>query len=59
MPHGSFNSQLVTLQTDPQFMLLVTGGIEHWRQVCDDYRVQPALNLARDEIVRLLKLGAA
>lgn len=55
VPHGSIQSKLILLQTEPQFMLLVTGGMEHWRQIVDSYRIQPSIDLARDEIVRLLK----
>ena len=51
---GVLASKLISLQHQPEFMLLVTGGLDHWRFVCENYRSQPTAQEACAEIVRLL-----
>src|SRR5205807_1345822 len=48
------DSKLIRLQTHPEMVLLVTGGLEHWRDVRNDFTAQPTIHKASDEIVSLL-----
>ncbi len=51
---GLITSKIRLLQSDPEFAIVVTGGLEHWRYVFTSFRWQPNLRATCDEIARLL-----
>ena len=48
-------SKLISLQTAPEIKMLVTGGLDHWREVLRKFTPKATLDDARDEIIKLLE----
>ena len=47
-------SKIISLQDSPTLAMIVTGGLEHWRDVKNSYKPQLSIESARDEVVQLL-----
>jgi len=50
----TLSSKLIHVQQHPELVAIVTGGLEHWHQVFENYGSQSTPELARCEIQRLL-----
>lgn len=52
---GLISSKLHELQREPELVILVTGGIEHWQYVFDHYKHSCSIEDAQQQIEKLLR----
>ncbi|MEI7869135.1 MAG: hypothetical protein WCI11_14695 [Candidatus Methylumidiphilus sp.] len=52
-----FNSKIIKIQNFPEVIILISGGLDHWKLVVNEYpnQIQPTLNHAVKRIAELLK----